>query len=124
MPPVVGYRGKLIRAKSPCPVQSWYILNVQVKRSARADKRFIENLATEAEAAAKHQEQGSQGKFVEFSGEQRHLFVTIKKEQEEHRSEYFQEVLNNDVRDADEEDRLDIIIDPAQKKRSWKIPLR
>lgn len=70
--------GKLMRAESPRPLQSWYILNVQVKRSARADKRFLENLATEAEAAAKHQEQGSQGKFVEFSGEQRHLFVTIK----------------------------------------------
>ncbi|KAJ7371672.1 hypothetical protein OS493_023700 [Desmophyllum pertusum] len=55
-------KGKLMGAKSTRlkeKFQAHYsILNVQVKRSARADKRrFVENLATEAEAAAKHQEQ-------------------------------------------------------------------
>ena len=36
------------------------ILNAKVKRSARADKRrFVENLASEAAAAAQYQEQGT-----------------------------------------------------------------
>ena len=56
------------------------LLNAKVIRSARADmKGFVENLATEAEAVAQLQEQGTvyriTSNFVEVSGEERHLQV-------------------------------------------------
>ena len=57
------FKGKLMEAKSPRikeRLQAQYtILNVPVKTSAQADKRkFIENLATEAEALARQERAG------------------------------------------------------------------
>ena len=57
-------KGKIMGASSTClkeKLQAQYSkLNAKVKWSARADKRrFVENLATEAEAAAQKQEQGT-----------------------------------------------------------------
>ena len=65
-------KSKLLEAKSPRIKESlqeeYSILNVQAKRSARADKRqLIENLATEAEAAARPKEQATRGYHVRLT---------------------------------------------------------
>ena len=120
---------KLLEAKSPRIQAQYSILNVQVKRSAQADKRrFIENLATEAEAAARWKEQGTVFKITRQicgrrSGTQtpicdkNGILLTAEKPQEKRWAEHFQEDPPGNLagfQDAAED--LDICTDPPTKQ--------
>lgn len=130
-------KGKIMGARSTRlkeKLQAQYSkLNAKVKRSARADKRrFVENLATEAEAAAQKQEQGTVYRITkQICGGQRRgkapicskqgALLTTEKEQEERWAEHFQEVLNKEVPEEpaaaqDAEEDLDISIEPPTKE--------
>ncbi|KAL9986674.1 hypothetical protein ACROYT_G000848 [Oculina patagonica] len=107
-------------------------LNAKVKPSARGDKRgFVENLETEAEAAAQNQEQGTVYRITkQICGGQRTgkapicskqgALLTTEKEQEERWAEHFQEVLNKEVleKPATAQDAEEVLKHPL-KKRSW-----
>ena len=108
------------------------ILNAKVKRSARADKkRFVENLATEQEAAAQHQNQGTIHRIKQICGGQRRgkapicdkqgALLTTEKDQEKRWAEHFQEVVNNEALEEsavsqDTMKDLDISTEPPSKE--------
>ena len=95
-------------------------------------RRFVENLATEAEAAAQKQEQGKVYRITkQICGGQRRgkapicskqgALLTTEKEQEERWAEHFQDVLNMEVPEEpaaaqDAEEDLDISIEPPTKE--------
>jgi len=107
-------------------------LFAKVKRSARADKRFVENFATETEAAAQKQEQGTVYRITkQICGGQRRgkapicskqgALLTTEKEQEEQWARHFQEVLDKEALEEpaaaqDAEEDPDISIEPPTKE--------
>ena len=101
---------KCTRLKEKLHAQ-YSIFNAKVKRSARVDnRRFVENLATEAEASAQHQEQDTIYRITKqiCEGQRRGkapicdkqgALQTTEKDQEERCAEPLQVVLNKEAQE-------------------------